>query len=96
MKEKTLERKLGEEVKKAGGLCIKMDAFTFAGIPDRMVLLNPGFMFFVEVKTQGEKPTSLQLSVHKKLISLGFSVYVLDSNEMLTYLKDVIGKRRFA
>lgn len=94
-KEKILERKLYDLVKSEKGLCLKMDALSFAGIPDRIVLLNPGFMFFVEVKTEGKKPRPRQEVVHTMLRNLGFEVLILDSNAQFEYIKNVIHTRRF-
>ena len=76
--EKKLERGLVVETRYYGGLCIKLWAVSFTGLPDRLVLLPGGVIRFVEVKTAGKKPTARQLYVHKQLTLLGFKVVVLD------------------
>jgi hypothetical protein len=79
--EKYIDKKLGEEVKKLGGLSIKIVAPNFIGIPDRLIILPNMPMFFVEVKTTGKKPSPIQKVVIAKLQKLGQRVYVLDSIE---------------
>ena len=72
MREKEIEKKLTQMVKKAGGICPKLVSPGFDGMPDRMVLLPNGRIGFVEVKALGEKPRPLQLSRHRLLRRLGF------------------------
>ena len=50
MREKEVEKKLVDEVKKRGGLCLKFVSPGFNGVPDRLLLLNKGKLSFVEVK----------------------------------------------
>ena len=49
MREKEIEKKLTQMVKKAGGICPKLVSPGFDGMPDRMVLLPNGRIGFVEV-----------------------------------------------
>lgn len=81
--EKVLEKKLREKVKELGGLAVKLSADHLVGIPDRMCLMPGGEVFFVEVKTTGEKPRLIQIKVMERLVDLGFKVYVIDSSEKL-------------
>ena len=83
MRERTVESYLVREVKKRKGWAIKLHALTVAGLPDRMVLLPGGQVIFVEVKALGEKPRPIQLSIHRKLRKLGFTVHVVDSREQI-------------
>lgn len=76
--EKSLEKLLVSKIKKLHGLCIKLWAISFTGLPDRLVLLPGGVIRFVEVKSTGKKPTTRQLFVHKQLRKLGFIVVILD------------------
>ena len=55
MNEKLLEKKLREEVKKLGGLALKFTSSTYTGMPDRIVLMPKGKVYFVELKTTGQK-----------------------------------------
>ena len=60
--EKTIEKKLVEAVKEAGGIAPKLICLGFDGMPDRIVLLPCGGMGFVEVKAPGKVPRPLQAS----------------------------------
>ena len=79
MLEKTIEQKLTVMVKKAGGIAVKFVSPSFAGMPDRLVLLPDGLIAFVELKAPGKRPRPLQEARHRLLRSLGFKVYVIDS-----------------
>ncbi len=86
--EKLIEKKLSAEIKRLGGLSIKMIATYFSGLPDRLCLLPGGRCFFIELKTTGEKPTPIQLLVHRKLAALGFPVLIIDSSEKIKQFID--------
>ena len=79
MLEKTIEHKLAATVKKHGGIAVKFVSPNYDGMPDRLVLLPDGVFAFVELKAPGEIPRPLQRARHRKLRSLGFKVYVIDS-----------------
>ena len=81
MREKYIEQRLVSELKKHGGLCLKLASTGLDGIPDRMVLMSKGKIAFVELKAPKQKPRKLQLVRIKKLKEMGFSVYVLDNVE---------------
>jgi hypothetical protein len=87
--EKTIETKLRLGIESLGGLCIKVPATFFAGIPDRLCLLPGGRAFFVETKATGLKPRPRQEYVKRQLEALGFTVYVVNSLEGVTALLDV-------
>lgn len=89
MLEKKIEESLTKAVKQKGGLCEKWISGT-AGWPDRIVLLPDGKVAFVEVKAPGKVPRKLQLRRHKKLRTLGFKVYVLDSLDEIGGIIDEI------
>ena len=79
MREKYIEQKLVREVKKRGGICLKLASTGLDGIPDRLVLMKKGKIAFVELKAPEQKPRKLQLVRIKKLKELGFNAYVLDN-----------------
>lgn len=81
MREKVIEHHLVMETEKAGGKAVKLVSPSFAGIPDRLILLADGKMGFVEVKAPGQKPRPLQLKRHAMLRRLGYQVFVLDAME---------------
>lgn len=81
--EKTLELKLRTQVKKLGGIALKFASPFFTGMPDRIVLMPGGRIYFAELKSEGKKPTPRQSLVIAELESLGFKVFVIDTNEKL-------------
>lgn len=90
MREKTIERKLADAVKKRGGMAPKFTSPGFDGMPDRIILLPGGRMAFVEVKAPGKIPRPLQEARHRLLRSLGFQVYVLDDADQIGGVLDEI------
>lgn len=83
MLEKQIEQKLIRMVKQQGGLALKFVSPSYAGMPDRLVLLPDGIIVFVELKAPGKKPRPLQLARHRLLRSLGFPVYVINGVEQI-------------
>ncbi|WP_370222017.1 VRR-NUC domain-containing protein [Cytobacillus sp.] len=81
MRERDIENYLRQQVKKLKGIAYKFESPGNAGVPDRIVLLPGGRMQFIELKAPGKKPTPLQLSQHRKINKVGFSVLVIDSKE---------------
>lgn len=81
--EKTLEARLVREIEARGGMALKYTSQFHRGIPDRIVLLPPGVLTFVELKSTGQKPTKLQMHAMDKLFTLGFDSKVIDSTESL-------------
>ena len=83
MREKQIEQKLTLMVKAAGGIAPKFVSPSFAGMPDRLVLLPGGVFAFAELKAPGMKPRPLQTARHEMLRRLGFRVYVIDGIEQI-------------
>jgi len=81
MKEKDVERYLRESVKAAGGIAYKFVSPGNAGVPDRLVCMPGGRIFFVELKAPGGRTTALQDRQIDRLTDLGCAVHVLDSKE---------------
>ena len=81
--EKRIEQKLTLMVKARGGIAPKFVSPSFAGMPDRLVLLPGGVFAFAELKAPGMKPRALQLARHRLLKDLGFKVYVIDGIEQI-------------
>lgn len=88
--EKTLEKKLREQIKKRGGLALKLLSQLHRGLPDRIVLLPHGIIYFVELKSTGKNPTELQEHCHRQLRALGFSVVIIASSEALTNFLTIV------
>lgn len=81
--EKRNEKKLRDACRKMGGIAIKLYSLSLTGLPDRMVLMPGGRIWFVELKSKGVKPTPSQDSFHQKLRGLGFRVEVISTDEQL-------------
>ena len=90
MREKQIEQKLVQAVRKKGGLCLKFVSPNFDGMPDRLILLPRGRIAFAELKAPGKKPRPLQIARHKTLMKLGFRVYIIDSVEQIGAVLDEI------
>ena len=88
MREKQIEQKLTLMVKKAGGIALKFVSPSFAGMPDRLVLLPGGVFAFAELKAPGMKPRALQVARHETLRRMGFKVYVIDGIEQIGGMLD--------
>lgn len=88
MREKIIEKKLAAAVKKAGGIAPKFVSPSYDGMPDRLVLLPDGIIAFAELKAPGKRPRPLQEARHRLLRSLGFRVYVIDSEEQVGGMLD--------
>lgn len=83
MLEKTLERKLVKEVNDVGGICLKMT--NYKGIPDRLVLYK-SHAVFVELKQLGKTLRPEQEVWKRKIESLGFKHFVIDSADKISSL----------
>lgn len=87
--EKWLERMLVEWVRQAGGVCLKFASPGYSGVPDRVILLY-GLVFWVELKTYGKEPSSIQKIVHKRFEKHGHIVHIVDSEEKLIKFKQYV------
>jgi hypothetical protein len=96
MTEKQLEQKLKKEVEKLGGLCLKLTTPGFTGIPDRLVLLPGGKVWFVEVKSPNHvfSYSERQNLVCRQLKDLGLKSFRLQEihglEKLIRLLKDAL------
>ena len=82
MREREIEAKLVDGVKKLGGMCLKFTSANVSGVPDRMIILPTGAIWFVELKAPGKRERPLQEYLHGRLRSMGVRVYsTIDSYE---------------
>jgi hypothetical protein len=81
MQESVIEKRLKKEIEKIGGKALKFVSPGMSGMPDRIVLLPDGKIFFIELKAPGKKLRALQEYRAKELRTLGFKVKVIDSIE---------------
>lgn len=77
MLESSIEKRLKKEVEKIGGRAPKFESPGNNGMPDRIVILPGGRIYFIETKrpTAG-KPEKLQRLQHRRLRELGCQVRV--------------------
>lgn len=81
MREKEVEQALIREIRKKGGMCLKLVCPGWDGAPDRLCLWPGGKIAFAELKAPGRKPRPLQVRRAEQLKRLGFEVAVIDSTE---------------
>lgn len=96
MREKSVEQRLQEEVKKIGGKAYKLSAAVDAGMPDRLVCIPGGKAIFVETKRpKGGRLSHIQRYRHKELRLMGFGVRVINTSkaveEFITECKQLRG-----
>ena len=80
--EKLLEAKLRDKLRELKGEAIKFLP-SLTGLPDRIVLMPLGRIWFVELKTTGKKPQPLQVWWKKRLEALGFQWRLIDDEASL-------------
>ena len=81
MIEKRIEQALKKAVEKRGGIAWKYIAPAKRGVPDRIVLMPGGKIWFIELKAPGKRPTAIQLKRKAQIESMGFMVRIIDSLE---------------
>ncbi len=89
--EKEIERKLRLMVERHGGLCLKWTCPGWSGVPDRIILLPGGRVYFAETKRpKGGRVTELQKWWRKTLLSLGFCSFVVWSEKDIEDMEKTI------
>jgi len=79
MREREIETYLVRRVKELGGIAYKFVSPGHTGVPDRLVCLPGGRIYFVEVKTPGGTMSESQWREYNRLLALGKSTYIIDS-----------------
>ncbi|MBP3590198.1 MAG: VRR-NUC domain-containing protein [Muribaculaceae bacterium] len=77
MAESEIERKLGKEIKKLGGLYYKFVSPNLPGVPDRIVIMPGGRVIFVELKTEIGRLSNIQKWVIEEMRQRGADVRVI-------------------
>lgn len=82
MRESEIERYLKKKVEENGGKCWKWVSPGRIGVPDRIVIMPGGVIYFVELKAPGKKERESQVRVQQILRKLGCIVFSsVDSRE---------------
>lgn len=91
MLEKEVEKYLCRKVKKElGGRAFKFLSPGQNGVPDRIVLIPRGRVFFVETKAPGKKLRKLQEHICGLIAQMGFTVLRIDTREKVDdFVKEV-------
>jgi hypothetical protein len=91
--EKDIEKYLKNQIDDMGGLCLKFISPGNAGVPDRIVILPGGRVWFVELKAEGGRVRPLQRWWQKRLQAVGIPSLVIKSKVeaqvFITLLRDV-------
>lgn len=78
MRERDFERKVVRSVREQGGTAIKLMG-AVVGLPDRLVILPGGRIWFVELKTPRGRRTEVQKHWGRKLLKLGCNYLCVDN-----------------
>jgi len=77
IRESAIERHLVERIHKIGGECLKLRSPGRVGVPDRLVILPGGEVFWVETKATDGALSPQQKRFHNRLNELTQDVKVL-------------------
>ena len=95
MAEKDIERFLVNGVKKLGGVAYKFVSPGNAGVPDRLIVMPGGRVYFVELKTDAGYATVLQKRQMDRLLRLGCDVkLVCGLGEVMALLGRLAGEQK--
>lgn len=75
--EKDIERYVRREIERMGGRVLKWVCPGCDGVPDRIVLMPGGRIWFIEFKTDAGRPAPLQVWWQKELKGLGFNAFII-------------------
>lgn len=75
--ESEIERRLGMEIKRLGGLYYKFTSPNLPGVPDRIVIMPGGRIIFVELKTETGRLANIQKWVISEMQARGADVRVI-------------------
>ena len=81
MLEKEVERKMGAMVRARGGQFLKWVSPGMPGVPDRVLILPCGKVWFVELKTDKGRLSAIQKHTHKMLSGMGCNVHTVYGHE---------------
>lgn len=86
--EAVIENYLKNQVKKAGGLCLKFISPGYSGVPDRIIIIPGGQVVFVEVKSATGKLTELQKAFGRRLEFFKAEYALVNSKESVNEFID--------
>jgi hypothetical protein len=92
MRESFIEGKAKKAIEALGGICIKFTSpGSMDGVPDRIVILPEGRVYFVELKSPVGKLSAIQRYVQLKLFpKLGVVVHHISTlEELAAFIKKI-------
>ena len=97
MREKDIERWLGERLKELGCLYYKFVSPSTPGVPDRIVILPGGNTIYVELKTEAGRLSSIQKRQIARMRERGADVRTVrgmnEAKELLREVKELCDTR---
>lgn len=95
MKESIIEARLRKAVERAGGKCMKWVCPGHTGVPDRIIIMPGGRVYFAETKAPDKTERARQEYVQRRLRALGFEVFSsVDSDEKIAEIMSRIGGKQ--
>lgn len=95
LSESQLEEKFCKKIKKIGGMALKFMSPGRAGVPDRIILMPGGKIYFVEMKSSNGPVNPIQEYIFEKFEELGFKVHILNSeNSVKKFLEKIERKEK--
>ena len=92
MEEQKIELYLKKQVDLLGGKAYKFISPGARGMPDRIVIIPKGQIFFIELKAKGKELRPLQKVICKQLKKLGCDVRTMDSKEKVDkFIREIRG-----
>lgn len=83
MREVNVERALGQRIHQIGGECFKFVSPGVVGVPDRIIIVPGGEIFWTEVKSWTGRLSSMQERMHRRLRDLEQEVLVIRSLDQI-------------
>lgn len=85
--EKVIEKKVKDYAKSKGYYVRKFNSEGMRSVPDAIFITPNGWVFFIEFKRLGKKPTTAQLLEHKAIENNEIQVFIVDN---IAYGKELI------
>ena len=98
MRESEIEKAVCNFVLDKGGIAYKFTSPQRRNVPDRLIVLPMGIVFFIEFKATGKKPNDGQVREMGRLKAMGHIVHVVDDIEqgkMVVSREIVQGYRKY-
>ena len=81
VRERDVEKWLVSQVRKMGGEAYKFVSPGNDGVPDRLVCMPDGLVYFIELKTDQGRPSGIQQWQMKRLRRMGCNVFLVTGME---------------